>query len=93
MLSALAPVYVLYVRVAVDVPIDGYKRTRQLYSSFPAQFEDREGKMAALIEETFHFTRLTEETLLLPVPDVVPRSSNLLMGQARLIDCLFTTHR
>ncbi|WP_275439039.1 hypothetical protein [Archangium violaceum] len=39
------------------------------------------------------FTRLPNETLFIPVPDLVPRSANYGPGEAQLIDCLFTPHR
>lgn len=91
MLSALAPVYALCVHETEDV--DDCFTSRELYSNLPSQYADREARMAALIEETFHFTRLTEDTLLLSIPDVVPQAENVLMGEARLVDCLFTTAR
>lgn len=93
-LSALAPVYALYVYVSGSREImKGRAKAEFRYSQLPSKYDDREAKMAALIEETFHFTRMTEDTLLLPVPDVVPYASNLAIGEAKLVDCLFTPHR
>ncbi|HYO57719.1 IS66 family transposase [Archangium sp.] len=50
-------------------------------------------KLAGLIESTFGFTRLSNEVLFTPVPDLVPRTANHGLGKAQLIDCLFTWHR
>lgn len=83
--SALAPVYLL----AIYVPVPG-EWTRVCYSRFPSRYQERESKLAALIEETFGFSRLTEDTLLLPVPDVVPGIGTVIMGEAVFMDCLFT---
>lgn len=89
LLSALAPIYALYASHVDEVKKDGWIR----YSQFPEAFQEREAKLATLIEETFQFSRVPEDALFLPIPDVVPRESNLLMGQAKLIDCLFTSQR
>jgi hypothetical protein len=40
-----------------------------------------------------HFTRLSNGFLSTPVPDLVPCSANYRLGEAQLIDCLFTWHR
>ena len=96
-LSALAPVYVLFTFVeqtresSEDEELD--PRPPIHYSGFAERYRERETRMAARIEAMFSFHRLTEDTLSVPVPDVMPHGSNLLMGQATLMDCLFTSHR
>ncbi len=56
-------------------------------------YDCHEAKLSGLIESTLGFTRLPNETLFTPVPDLVPRSANYGLGEAQLIDCLFTWHR
>lgn len=60
---------------------------------FPPEFQSHEARLAELIESTFGFTRLTNEILFTPVPDLVPRTVNFGLGEAKLIDCLLTEHR
>ncbi|AKJ05527.1 Hypothetical protein AA314_07153 [Archangium gephyra] len=63
------------------------------FPPFPPEFQAHEAKLAGLIESTFGFTRLTNDILLTPVPDLVPRTANHELGRAQLIDCLFTWNR
>jgi hypothetical protein len=91
LLSQIAPVYALYashsdrsgpeVKGWVGLP------------PFPPEYQAHEAKLAELIEATFGFTRLSTDTLLTPVPDLVPNSANYGPGEARLIDCFFTSFR
>jgi len=91
LLSLLAPVYALYAEHYLDT---GPLRESWLrFPPFPPEYQAHEAKLASLIESTFGFTRLTHEVLSTPVPDLVPRSGTLGLGDARLIDCLFTPHR
>ena len=89
LVSALAPIYALYASHSDKDKKDGWTR----YSNFPKDYQDREAKLAGLIEEAFQFSRIYEDTLFLPIPDVQPRESTLSMGEAKLIDCLFTSQR
>jgi hypothetical protein len=92
LLSQLAPVYALYASELVKV--GSTERTGWFgFPPFPPEFQEREAKLSRLIESTIGFTRLTNDVLLTPVPDLVPRTANHGPGEARLIDCLFTPQR
>jgi hypothetical protein len=93
LLSHLAPVYALY---AFHLEEKGPGKPRDVwlgFPPFPADFQAHEARLAKLIESTFGFTRLTNEILFTPVPDLVPRVGHLELGEARLIDVLFTSYR
>lgn len=91
LLSLLAPVYALYAEHQLD---SGVLRESWLrFPPFPPEYQEHEAKLAALIESTFGFVRLSNEMLSTPVPDLVPRSGTVGLGHARLMDCLFTPHR
>ncbi|GAB4560606.1 MAG: hypothetical protein Tsb0020_07420 [Haliangiales bacterium] len=47
-------------------------------------------KITEFIERYLGFTRIPDAALRTPLPDIVPGSSNLLLGQATLRDCLFS---
>ncbi|HEX8822942.1 MAG TPA: hypothetical protein VF794_23645 [Archangium sp.] len=93
LLSQIAPVYALYVSLTVNkgpgLPREGWLR----FPPFPPEFQERETRLASLIESTFGFTRLSNEVLFTPVPDLVPRTAHYGPGEAQLIDLLFTWHR
>ncbi|MFE8600211.1 hypothetical protein [Archangium violaceum] len=90
MLSQLAPVYTLYASHVEDKG-PGTERDYWLrFPPFPPEFQPHEAELAKLIESTFGFTRLPDDILFTPVPDLVPRTANFGLGKARLIDCLFT---
>ncbi|WP_309888794.1 hypothetical protein [Archangium sp.] len=91
LLGQIAPVYALYASHR-DSSGPEVKSWMSL-PPFPPEYQEHEAKLAALIEITFGFTRLSNDTLLTPVPDLVPRSANHGPGEARLIDCLFTSNR
>jgi hypothetical protein len=91
LLSQLAPVYAIYAshthrRVT---GVDSWLR----FPPFPPEFQAHETKLAGLIESTLGFTRLSNDVLLTPVPDLVPRAANYGPGEALLVDCLFTRDR
>jgi hypothetical protein len=92
LVSTMAPVYALYASHTdrTDSPEDkGWLR----FPPFPSRLQAHEAKLAGLIEATFGYTRLPNDILLIPVPDLVPSTANYLLGEAVLIDCLFTRHR
>ena len=91
LLSQLAPVYALYAS-HTDKSLPGADYWLR-FPPFPPEFQAHEAKLAGLIESTLGFTRLSNDTLFTPVPDLVPRSANYGLGKAQLIDCLFTWHR
>ena len=92
MLSQLAPVYALYASHVDKTKLperDHWVR----FPPFPVDFDTHGRTLSRLIESAFGFTRLDSDLLLLPVRDVVPRTVNFGLGEARLVDCLFTAHR
>ncbi|PTL81969.1 hypothetical protein DAT35_19325 [Vitiosangium sp. GDMCC 1.1324] len=92
LLSKLAPVYALYAsRMERSTPPELKSWLR--FPPFPPEFQSHEARLAGLTESTFGFTRLPNDVLFIPVPDLVPRSANYGPGEAQLIDCLFTCHR
>ncbi|WNG50543.1 hypothetical protein F0U60_45270 [Archangium minus] len=92
LLSQLAPVYALYAsHMQRSNPPELKSWLR--FPPFPPEFQSHEVKLAGLIESTFGFTRLSNDVLFTPVPDLVPRTVNFGLGDARLIDCLMTEHR
>jgi hypothetical protein len=91
LLSLLAPVYALY---GCHARLDGPSAEwAPRLSAFPQELQPHEARLATLIETTFGATRLSEDVLSTPIPELVPRSGSLELGQAKLIDCLFTDHR
>jgi hypothetical protein len=94
LLSQLAPVYALYAshteKPSPSLPRGDYWLR---FPPFPPEFQAQEARIAGLIESTFGFTRLPNDVLFTPVPDLVPRTANHGLGEAKLIDCLFTWHR
>lgn len=91
LLSRLAPVYALYAQHSLDAGplLESWHR----FPPFPPEYQAHEAKLASLIESTFGFTRLSNEVLSTPLPDIVPTSGTLRLGHARLIDCLFNPYR
>ncbi len=91
LLSQLAPVYALY---ASHTDKNGPGRDYWLrFPPFPSEFQAQEAKLAELIESSLGVTRLSNDVLFIPTPDLVPRTANYGPGEAQLIDCLFTWHR
>jgi hypothetical protein len=92
LLSQIAPVYAIYAS-HVDKTNPSEPDSWLRFPPFPPEFQSQEGKLAGLIESTFGFTRLPNDVLFTPVPDLAPRTANYGPGQAQLIDLLFTWHR
>jgi hypothetical protein len=93
LLSQLAPVYALYAShhtTRLSRRTGGKAWWR--FAPFPPEYQAHEAKLAALIESTLGFTRLSPEALLTPVPDLVPRVAHYPLGEAVLAHCLFTPH-
>ena len=92
LLSRLAPVYAIYAS-----HVDRSKLPERDYwvrfPPLPAEYQSHEARIAGLIESTFGFTRLSNDVLFTPIPDLVPRTGHLSLGEAKLIDCLFTPYR
>jgi hypothetical protein len=91
LVSLLAPAYVIYASHAVNTGAFSEAWTR--YPPLPAGFQPDEARLAALIESTFGATRLPNEVLFTPVPEMDPWGGNVGLGKARLIDLLFTEDR
>ncbi|KFA93759.1 hypothetical protein [Archangium violaceum] len=88
--SQLAPVYALYASHYENRSAGGSSWWR--FAPFPSEYQAHEAKLATLIESTLGFTRLSPESLLIPVPGLVPNTGNLALGRARLVDCLLSPH-
>ncbi len=91
LLSLLAPAYVIYASHSLDTGPFAESWTR--YPPLPSEFQPYEARLALLIESTFRSTRLPNEVLFTPLPDLTTPGGNLALGKARLIDLLFTPDR
>jgi hypothetical protein len=91
LVSLLAPAYVIYASHSLDT--GPYAEAWTRYPPLPVEFQPYEARLAALIESTFGSTRLPNEVLFTPVPDLAVRGGNVHLGKARLIDLLFTEDR
>ena len=87
-LSLMAPLYM--VLTSHQDYVDGKYSYRVFYEPRP-ETVDLQRMLEREIEEMFGFTRLPNEVLFTPVPDLAP--GNLLLGEATLADCLFTYNR
>jgi len=92
LVSTLAPVYAIYASHTDKASLPERKSWLR-FPPFPSRLQPIEAKLAGLIESTFGYTRLPNDILLIPVPDLVPSTANYVLGEALLIDCLFTRHR
>ena len=92
LVSTLAPVYAIYAS-HTDRTDSPEETGWLLFPPFPSRLQAQEAKLAGLIEATFGYTRLPNDILLIPVPDLVPTTVNYRLGEATLIDLLFTEHR
>jgi hypothetical protein len=91
LLSVLAPVYIVYASHTVEAGEDSETWVR--FPPLPPAFQPYEARLARLIEAAFGATRLSEEVFSFPIPELCPRTGDILPGTARLIDLLFTTRR
>jgi hypothetical protein len=90
MLSVLAPVYCLF--ASHQRSENGRMVWNEMhFPPMPPEYQGVEARLATLIESTFGLTRLPNEVLFTPVPDVIVEHRAL--GKAQLIDCLFSTNR
>jgi len=90
LLSVLAPVYAVYASHNDETGEDPETWVR--FPPLPPAFQPYEERLARLIETTFGATRLPEEVLFFPIPELSPRTGNTLPGTDRIIDLLFMTH-
>jgi hypothetical protein len=70
LVSLLAPAYVIYASHTLDTGPFSEAWTR--YPPLPLDFQSHEARLAALIESTFGATRLPNDVLFTPVPDIDP---------------------
>jgi len=87
-LSVMAPLYIVFTSYE---HVEGDRTTTRVSYEPRPETIDLERMLERNIEETFGFTRLPNEVLFTPVPDLAP--GNRLLGQATLADCLFTDNR
>lgn len=91
LLSLLAPVYVLYASHFLDT--GPFKEAWTRYPPLPTEFQAHEARLANLLESALGVTRLPNEVLFTPIPELAPRTGNVALGKALLIDLLFTVDR
>ncbi|MBZ4423258.1 hypothetical protein [Myxococcus sp. RHSTA-1-4] len=90
MVCILAPVHILY----ADHHKRVHERLRETITHqppLPAEFQPFAERLEALAIEAFGTTRLPEDVLSTPVPDL--QVGNLWFGKVTLADCLFGDHR
>lgn len=87
LISLLAPVYTIY--AAREDEHDPWIE----FPPLPAAFQAHEARLAQTIENEWEIFRLPEDTLFTPLPDLVPPGGGFELGQASLMDCLFTRRR
>jgi hypothetical protein len=85
--SALAPVHHLY---ASFQRIENKQVVEQnlWHPPLPQEYQAIEARLSALAQSALGTSRLSNEILFLPVPDI--QIGNLELGRAQLIHCLFT---
>jgi hypothetical protein len=91
LVSLLAPAYVIYASHFLDTGPATESWTR--YPPLPPEFQPYDAKLAPIIESAFGASRLPNDVLFTPIPDLAPRTGNVALGKARLIDLLFTPDR
>jgi hypothetical protein len=91
LISLLAPAYVIYASHALNTGPFAEAWTR--YPPLPPEFQLYGAKLSLIIESTFGATRLPNEVLFTPILGLAPRTGNVALGKARLIDLLFTPDR
>ncbi|WNG51038.1 hypothetical protein F0U60_48105 [Archangium minus] len=89
LVSILVPVYVLYSSFQ-QYSEKGASPSRTFYEDVP-ETKSHADKIDAIVRDVLHVHRLPNETLFTPVPDIQVRNTSL--GEAKLIDCLFTDDR
>lgn len=85
MLSLLAPVYAVYATHHREEGLNSESWRR--FPPLPPEFQAHEAKLAALVESSFGFSRLPNDVLFTPVPEL--RRGMLGNRGARLLECFF----
>lgn len=89
LVSILAPVYALYSSFQQHSE-NGVSPSRTFYEEVP-ETKPYSDRVEAIVRDVLHVHRPSNETLFTPVPDIQVRNTSL--GEAKLIDCLFTDDR
>jgi hypothetical protein len=89
LVSILAPVYCLY--SSFRVAVGGSLRPARTTAEDVPETKGYVDAVDSVVRREWGFQRLSNETLLTPLPDLSFRHARL--GEARLIDCLFTDDR
>ena len=90
LVSILAPVYVLYSSFQVRTEGGGFEQPTLSYEQMPETAHVAE-VLSSLVRNEFGVQPLSNEVLFTSVPDI--QCGNTLLGEARLIDSLFTDDR
>lgn len=88
LVSLLAPAYVLYASRS-----QGSGSSWTCYPPLPPELQAHEVRLAALVESSLGVTCLSREVLFTSVPELAPRTGNVALGKAHLVDLLFTPDR
>ncbi len=89
LVSIFAPVAATYTSFKQRIAEHQWRPSQTFYEPVPATREYEE-VLVRLLREELGAPRLPNETLFTPVPDI---QYGVLLGEARLIDCLFTEDR
>ncbi len=90
LVSILAPVYVLYSSFHVRTEDGRFQKPTLFYEEVPETKRIAE-VIEPLVQRGLGVQRLANEALFTSVPDI--QCGNVMLGQAKLIDCLFTDDR
>ncbi len=90
LVSVLVPVHVLYASWQI---LQGGRvsESRTYFPPLLEEFQPIEARLDALVQDVLHTARLSNDVLFTPVPDV--QVGHVDLGQARLVDCLFSDDR
>ncbi|HYO72106.1 MAG TPA: hypothetical protein VEU33_39135 [Archangium sp.] len=91
LVSILAPVYVLYSSFRRYSLVEKRAWPSETFYEDVPETKSYADKVEAIVRDVLHVHRLTTETLFTPVPDI--QCGNVPLGDAKLIDCLFTDDR
>jgi hypothetical protein len=90
LVSILAPLYVLYSSFHLQTAEKRLERPRLFYEDVP-ETKRVADLVESLAKQELDIVRLPNETLFTLVPDIQCR--NVMLGNAKLVDCLFTDDR
>jgi hypothetical protein len=91
LVSILAPVYALYSSFQRYSLVEKRAWPSETFYEDVPETKSYADKVEVIVRDVLHVQRLTNETLFTPVPDI--QCGNVALGDARLIDCLFTDDR